>query len=113
MLLQLPSLASIIDYNEAITGERPDRERQQRAQSCLSTFSYYETIEEQIACITGLLVKNHYFVDGNKRTASFAFLYMCEINGITCDKSDDELARCILQIASATYNVSNIVRILF
>lgn len=111
--MNVPSLDAILAYNEAITGECPDTTRSLRAQSCFSTYDYYDTVEEKIACITGLLVKNHYFVDGNKRTAAFTFLHLCEANGIVCNKSDDELARCILQIASAPYNVSNIVRILF
>lgn len=71
--MNVPSLDAILAYNEAITGECPDVARSSRAQSCFSTYDYYDTIEEKIACITGLLVKNHYFVDGNKRTAAFTF----------------------------------------
>ncbi|MBI9035804.1 MAG: hypothetical protein JEZ03_15185 [Bacteroidales bacterium] len=51
------------------------------------------------------MTKNHSFCDGNKRIASFLFLYFLERNGILFDKNgnkriaDNTLVALILMIA--------------
>jgi prophage maintenance system killer protein len=40
----------------------------------------YETLEEKAAMLLYLIVKNHSFVDGNKRIAASAFLYFLDKN---------------------------------
>jgi death-on-curing family protein len=42
----------------------------------------YETIEEKAATLLYLIVKNHSFVDGNKRIGAACFLYFLEKNGL-------------------------------
>ena len=42
----------------------------------------YETIEEKAAHILYLFVKNHPFVDGNKRSGAFAFIWFLNKGGI-------------------------------
>ena len=42
----------------------------------------YETLEEKAAMLLYLVVKNHSFIDGNKRIAASLFLYFLERNGI-------------------------------
>ena len=42
----------------------------------------YETLEEKAAILLYLIVKNHSFVDGNKRIAASSFLYFLEKNGL-------------------------------
>lgn len=42
----------------------------------------YPTIEEKAATLLYLVVKNHSFIDGNKRIAAACFLYFLEKNGI-------------------------------
>ncbi len=42
----------------------------------------YPTIEEKAAHLLYFVVKNHSFVDGNKRIGAFMFLYFLEKNGI-------------------------------
>lgn len=42
----------------------------------------YPTIEEKAAMLLYLIVKNHSFVDGNKRIAAACFLYYLEQNGL-------------------------------
>lgn len=41
----------------------------------------YPTIEEKAAMLLYLIVKNHSFIDGNKRIAAACFLYFLERNG--------------------------------
>jgi prophage maintenance system killer protein len=42
----------------------------------------YPTIEEKAAMLLYLIVKNHSFIDGNKRVAAACFLYFLNKNGI-------------------------------
>jgi len=42
----------------------------------------YPTLEEKAATLFYLIVKNHAFVDGNKRIAAACFLYFMERNGV-------------------------------
>jgi death on curing protein len=47
------------------------------------------------------IVKNHPFLDGNKRVALEAALVFLEINGISVESTDDELAELVLQSAQS------------
>lgn len=51
----------------------------------------YPTIEEKAARLCYSLVKNHAFLDGNKRIAVFTMLVFLELNGIILDCEDDEI----------------------
>lgn len=51
----------------------------------------YPTLEEKAARLCYSLVKNHAFLDGNKRIGVFAMLVFLEINGIVLEVTDDEL----------------------
>jgi len=65
----------------------------------------YPTLEEKAATLFYLVVKNHAFVDGNKRIAAACFLYFLECNGMLSlpgggDRVDnDALAALTLFIA--------------
>lgn len=48
----------------------------------------YPTIEEKAAMLLYLIVKNHSFVDGNKRIAAACFLYFLEQNGLLYPQND-------------------------
>jgi death-on-curing family protein len=48
----------------------------------------YETLEEKAAMLLYLIVKNHPFVDGNKRIAASCFLYFLEKNRLLRHKDD-------------------------
>jgi hypothetical protein len=50
----------------------------------------YETLEEKAAMLLYLIVKNHSFIDGNKRIAAYAFLYFLEKNKLL-RKSDGDM----------------------
>lgn len=65
----------------------------------------YSSLEEKAAMLLYLIVKNHAFVDGNKRIAAVCFLNFLERNGILYKKngvpiiSEDALAALTLFIA--------------
>lgn len=46
------------------------------------------------------LVRNHPFVDANKRTGAVAALVFLELNGIEVRATDDEMERLVLDVAS-------------
>ena len=46
------------------------------------------------------LIRNHPFVDGNKRIGTFVMLVLLELNHIEVDFSDDDIIRTGMEIAS-------------
>ena len=61
----------------------------------------YSTYEEKVVAYLYFLVKNHPFVDGNKRTASLSFEVICDLNDLSPyydDFSLDELVVFIEKI---------------
>jgi prophage maintenance system killer protein len=42
----------------------------------------YKTIEEKIVAYFYFIIKDHPFVDGNKRTAALVFLVLCRMNNV-------------------------------
>lgn len=51
----------------------------------------YPSVEEKAAMLLYLIVKNHSFVDGNKRIAAACFLYFLERNGLLYRKNGDTI----------------------
>lgn len=70
----------------------------------------YPTLEEKAAILLYFIVKNHSFVDGNKRIAAACFLYFLEKNDLLFNNdhqpiiSDDALAALTLLVASSKPN---------
>ena len=78
----------------------------------LSTFEgedLYKTDIEKIAAITHSLVRNHGFVDGNKRIGIAAMLLLLKINNIPIVYSQRELIALGLGIADSRVEFENIV----
>lgn len=67
----------------------------------------YPSIEEKAAHLLYFIVKNHSFVDGNKRIAAFVFIWFLERNGILYKKNrtrliaDNALVALTLLIATS------------
>ena len=67
----------------------------------------YPSIEEKGAMLLYLIVKNHSFIDGNKRIAAACFLYFLERNNLLYNSvglpiiSNDTLASTTLLIAES------------
>ena len=60
----------------------------------------YPTIIDKVAQLGYSLIKNHAFVDGNKRIGTHVMLIFLMLNGIDVDYEDEELTRLILGVAA-------------
>ena len=69
-------------------------------------FTYAESpnIFEMAAAYTGGIVRNHPFVDGNKRTGFVVGILFLELNGYRFAASEEEAARVVLELASGNLN---------
>ena len=64
----------------------------------------YPSLLEKAARLGYGLIKNHPFVDGNKRIGTHAMLVFLVINNAELSYSDDELMHLILGIAAGEYD---------
>ena len=80
--------------------------------SCLSSYPYYKTKQEQIMSIVINLLKGHYFFDGNKRTAFSMFIILCEWNSVEFSVPLD-MANRFVDLASSSYTVQEAVEYIF
>ena len=70
---------------------------------------YYHTdLCEMAAAYLYYIVRNHPFVDGNKRTGVAAALVFLQMNGIEIRVTDDELVDVVLAAADGTLGKSSI-----
>lgn len=60
----------------------------------------YPTIIDKAAHLGYSLIKNHAFVDGNKRIGTHVMLTFLMLNGIDVDYEDEELIQLILGVAA-------------
>jgi len=79
------------------------------------TETIYPTLEEKAANLLYFIVKNHSFIDGNKRIGAACFLYFLERNGILIKAnksiiSNATLATLTLFIASSQTSESETVK---
>ena len=74
----------------------------------------YSTIEEKASNLLYLTVKNHAFIDGNKRIAATIFIYFLQVNGILYDEDkpvidNNTLASITLLIAESNPKEKNVL----
>lgn len=60
----------------------------------------YPTIPEKAARLGYGLIRNHPFLDGNKRIGTHAMLVFLDINNITLSYEDEDLISTILHVAA-------------
>ena len=60
----------------------------------------HPTLQEKAAAYLFHLVKNHAFVDGNKRVGLVVCLAFLRLNGVRIEATDDELVELVLGTAS-------------
>ena len=109
------------EYKEVIKSMRSDfesgvfgKEKDGSFESAIAQISkgfgeedFYPTLEEKAATLLYLIVKNHGFVDGNKRIAAACFLLFLQLNDLLLNMegiaiiSNDALASLTLFIASS------------
>ena len=73
------------DFDSGIFGQQKDNSFDSSVSQMYQSFGgkeLYPSIEHKAAMLLYLVIKNHSFVDGNKRIAAALFLYFLERNGL-------------------------------
>lgn len=70
----------------------------------------FPSIQQKAARLGFGLIKNHAFVDGNKRIGTHAILVFLALNGIEIDYTQEELSDTILSVASGDCSFENLVK---
>jgi death on curing protein len=70
----------------------------------------YDGIHKKISVMTYSLIKNHGFVDGNKRIGVAVMLLLLQLNGINLKFGQEELVDIGLRTAEGIYNEEDIER---
>ena len=69
----------------------------------------YPSLQQKAARLCFGLVKNHPFVDGNKRIGAHVMLVFLALNGIELQHTQTELSDIILQLATGTIQSSDLL----
>lgn len=83
-----------------------------RLSSVYSTIEYHNSLKEKICSVVRSLIKNHPFVDGNKRTALSVFFILSYTNDIIIDDKKN-YGEIIENIAMNKHDITTICNILF
>jgi death on curing protein len=77
-------------------------------------FAYAESpdIVDMAAAYTGGIVRNHPFVDGNKRTGFVVGILFLELNGYRFSASEEDAARAVLELASGNLDEAGYIAFL-
>lgn len=98
------------DFKSGVFGKEKDGSFESAISQISKGFDdedFYPSLEEKAATLLYLIVKNHAFVDGNKRIAAACFLLFLQVNCLLYDSeknsiiSNDALASLTLFIASS------------
>ena len=98
------------EFNSTVFGKLKDKSFESAIAQIKQAFGKkdaYPSIEEKASMLLYLIVKNHAFVDGNKRIAAACFLLFLENNGLLTNKqqnpiiSNEALASLTLFVASS------------
>ena len=72
----------------------------------------YPSINEKASRLCYGLIKNHPFIDGNKRIGVYAMLVFLELNNLNLNFSDEEIINIALKTADSSYSYEDILGIL-
>lgn len=76
--------------------------------SAFASTDYYDSDLAKLCSVYRSIVKNHCFVDGNKRTAA---VYLCSgLKSLGYSSTQDLLSDLTLDVASSQYEVDEIVK---
>lgn len=70
----------------------------------------YSSIQQKAARLCFGLVKNHPFVDGNKRIGTHAMLVFLALNGVELEYTQTELSDIILQLAAGETDIDRLLK---
>ena len=77
-------------------------------------FAYAESpdIVDMAAAYTGGIVRNHPFVDGNKRTGFVVGILFLELNGYRFSAREEDAAQAVLKLASGNLDETGYIAFL-
>ena len=70
----------------------------------------YPTAEIKAAMLLYLVVKNHSFVDGNKRIGMYVMLTFLEVNGVKVNFTNEEIVDIGMKIASSKMSYEELLK---
>ena len=70
----------------------------------------FPSIQQKAARLGYGLIKNHAFVDGNKRIGTHAMLVFLALNKIELEYTQSELSDTILKVASDEYSLEDLLK---
>ena len=76
--------------------------------ACFGGEDLHPEIHEKAAAYLFHLVKNHPFVDGNKRVGLAVALVFLRLNGVVIDATDDDLVDLVLGVAAGGRSKSDV-----
>ena len=107
--------SDLIKFNRELTGNGLVRDRKLLSSALANPFSsfggsdLYETIFDKAGQLCFGLIKNHPFIDGNKRTAIHALLVFLELNKIEISLTEDELYKVVIAVAENNMNNKDLI----
>ena len=102
---------ALIETSGGSLGIRDERMLGSVLKTPLQTFDKSElfpSLLDKAARLAFGLIKNHPFIDGNKRIGTHAMLIFLALNGITLSYNDEDLIDIILKVASNQANESDL-----
>ncbi len=79
-----------------------------RPQTTFASVDLYQTIFDKAGALCHSLIKNHAFVDGNKRTSLLSAMTILELNGYRFESSQEELVSFGLKIDNENISADGI-----
>lgn len=70
----------------------------------------FPTIQQKAARLGYGIIKNHAFIDGNKRIGTHTMLVFLSLNGIELDYTQEELYTTILNLASGKLQLDDLTK---
>ena len=98
---------SIINEFGGIYGIRNEASLQSALANPLQTFAgldLYPYVFDKAVQLCFGIIKNHPFLDGNKRLGLHLMLILIHINGLKIEIAHDELINIIFKVADGTFN---------
>lgn len=105
--------AMLIEVFGGLNGIRDEGLLDSALNSAFQTFDsedLFKTVPEKTARLAIGLIKNHPFIDGNKRIAAHITLLLLELNGIAIYYSQNELIDVILKSAAGEYGYEELLK---
>ena len=97
----------LLDATGGLDGVRDETLLESALSAAFQTFDgaeLYPSTAAKIARIAYGVVRNHIFVDGNKRIGTYVMLVLLELNHIDAEFSDEDIIRIGMELANGEMN---------